>query len=386
MDRSGDAVLWAAGLHDYPSLAAAPDAIWLLVLCLVWILYLPLTIGSPRADFRMAAPRPALAARPVAKAALRALRRTTPPALEPRPSLPLTPEAARAFNAGVPVVDGPISSARKFIYAGSADDRQRALVCLASAAWYEAGDDRDGEEAVAQVVLNRLRHPAFPKTVCGVVFEGTNRKTGCQFSFTCDGALRRIPGAAAWQRARAIADHALSGFVFGKVGNATHYHADWVVPYWSDALDKLTEVKGHLFYRWRGWWGRAAAFSARPGGPEELDPRIAYLLPAGPRAIAPTPSASALATLVGAQPRPLPPLAISPAPPRVAATVLPLSPESVRRILPAVVPAKSAVAESRPAAIRYSLPAQQPRLKMSFNQPVASPTPPGAAGMSISAR
>ncbi|MGJ3626051.1 cell wall hydrolase [Sphingomonas sp. MMS24-JH45] len=85
-----------------------------------------------------------------------------------------------------------------------------------------------------QVVLNRLRHPAFPKTVCGVVFQGAERSTGCQFTFTCDGALARQPSPLAWDRARKVAAAALAGAVYRPVGYATHYHTDWVVPYWSE--------------------------------------------------------------------------------------------------------------------------------------------------------
>jgi hypothetical protein len=110
-------------------------------------------------------------------------------------------------------------------------------------------------------VLNRLRHPAFPKTVCGVVFQGAERATGCQFTFTCDGALARTPSAAAWKRARDIAGKALRGSVYKSVGWATHYHTDWVVPYWSASLDKIAELHTHLFFRWTGWWGTGPAFN-----------------------------------------------------------------------------------------------------------------------------
>ncbi|MBK6297661.1 MAG: cell wall hydrolase [Sphingomonadales bacterium] len=127
-------------------------------------------------------------------------------------------------------------------------DFERARDCLASAAWYEAGDDSAGQRSVMQVVLNRLMHPAFPKTVCRVVFQGEDRTTGCQFTFTCDGALaRRSPSEKAWKRAQAIAELALSGTVDSSVGLATHYHTDWVVPNWSGSLDKIARVGSHLF-------------------------------------------------------------------------------------------------------------------------------------------
>jgi spore germination cell wall hydrolase CwlJ-like protein len=207
-----------------------------------------------------------------------------PPKIEPLILLDMTPDEARAFNASIPFVDAPKTPARPFIYSGTPEDRERALTCLAGAAWYEAGDDPTGEQAVAQVVLNRVRHPAYPKNICGVVFQGAERTTGCQFTFTCDGSLARVPSADAWKRARAIAERALTGFVFKAIGTATHYHTDWVVPYWSASLDKVSEVHTHLFFRWRGWWGQPGAFSGRYLGSEQLDPRIAPLseAPIGP--------------------------------------------------------------------------------------------------------
>jgi spore germination cell wall hydrolase CwlJ-like protein len=129
--------------------------------------------------------------------------------------------------------------------------RNNAADCLAAAAWYESGNDETGQRAVIQTVLNRLKHPGFPKSVCGVVFQGSNRPTGCQFTFTCDGSLaRRRPSPKAWQAARAAALKALDGFVDKSVGTATHYHADYVSPWWSPKLERLTSVGSHVFYRW----------------------------------------------------------------------------------------------------------------------------------------
>ncbi|MBA4041807.1 MAG: cell wall hydrolase, partial [Sphingobium sp.] len=134
------------------------------------------------------------------------------------------------------------------------------------------------EQAVAQVILNRVRHPAFPKSICGVVFEGAERTTGCQFTFTCDGALQRARfGAAAWARARLVARAALTGSVFAAVGHSTHYHTDWVVPYWSTSLDKVTAVGTHLFFRWSGWWGTPAAFTRQLNGNEPVIMQLAAL-------------------------------------------------------------------------------------------------------------
>jgi hypothetical protein len=147
--------------------------------------------------------------------------------------------------------------------------RARALECLTSAVYYEAGQEStDGQRAVAQVVLNRVRHPAFPASVCGVVYQGSTRPTGCQFTFTCDGSLARQPMASAWARAREVAKAALSGAVYGPAGHATHYHANYVVPYWAASLAKNAVVGAHIFYRWAGSWGRPAAFGKRYAGKE----------------------------------------------------------------------------------------------------------------------
>jgi spore germination cell wall hydrolase CwlJ-like protein len=202
------------------------------------------------------------------------------PPVEPLRLVDLTPDQARAYNAGVPFADGPIPAARPFHLTGAEADQQRAIACLAAAEVYEAGDDATGEQAVAQVVLNRLRHPAFPKTVCGVVFQGSDRSTGCQFTFTCDGALDRWhPSDAAWTRARDVAEKALNGRVDKTVGYATHYHTDWVVPYWSASLDKIARVGTHLFFRWTGWWGTPPAFNRHAS---DAEPVIALLAPLSP--------------------------------------------------------------------------------------------------------
>jgi spore germination cell wall hydrolase CwlJ-like protein len=197
------------------------------------------------------------------------------PEVEPVKFVDLSPEDARAFNATVPFSTDPNPAARPFRFAGGPDDLARATDCMAAGILDEAGDDTLGERAVAQVVLNRLHHPAFPKTVCGVMFEGQDRSTGCQFSFSCDGALTRWhPTEDAWRRAREVAAASLSGAVFKQVGYATHYHTDWVVPYWQSSLDKITAVNTHLFFRWSGWWGTPPAFGRHP---ETVEPVIAQL-------------------------------------------------------------------------------------------------------------
>ncbi|WP_088308237.1 cell wall hydrolase [Novosphingobium sp. B 225] len=186
----------------------------------------------------------------------------------------LPPGDAQARNAAVPFYAGPVLPADPFRFAGSETDRTRAADCLALAAMAEAGPSDEGQRAVIQVVLNRVRHPAFAKTVCGVVFEGSERATGCQFSFTCDGSLARRYSEQAWEHARLRAAEALGGRVFALVGNATHYHTDWVFPYWSPSLVKLARVETHLFFRWPGYWGTNAAMRTpyRGGEPDVSQP------------------------------------------------------------------------------------------------------------------
>ncbi|QKG71995.1 cell wall hydrolase [Erythrobacter mangrovi] len=204
----------------------------------------------------------------------------------------LDPEAARARNAAVGFAYATSDPAPSFHFRGNGVDRNRARDCLALAALAEAGAGDADQRAVMQVVLNRVRHPAFAGTVCGVVFEGSQRPTGCQFTFTCDGSLARTYPESLWRSARARAEEALGGYVDGKVGSATHYHADYVYPAWSGELDKIAAVGPHLFFRWKGAWGSSHALSARYSGgepdplalrtlaqeverPEDLLPRLA---------------------------------------------------------------------------------------------------------------
>lgn len=174
----------------------------------------------------------------------------------------IAPDQAVKVNASIPVSGSPNPAARPFLFKGTAGAKAQALNCLASAVYYEAGNqDIDGQRAVAQVVLNRVRHPAFPGSVCSVVYEGSTKETGCQFTFTCDNSLTRQPDAEGWRRATSVAEDALNGFVYGPVGWATHYHADYVVPVWASSMAKNAVVGAHLFYRWAGSWGQPGAFT-----------------------------------------------------------------------------------------------------------------------------
>lgn len=179
--------------------------------------------------------------------------------------LPVLPIPAGA------VIDAGVVPARPFTMTGiSAVDRGRAVQCLTAAIYYEAASEPDaGQQAVAQVILNRTRHPAFPGTVCGVVYQGSEH-AGCQFSFACDSAMGRVPGRAAWMRAARNAGMALSGYVYAPVGLATHYHTYAVTPAWNRSLVMTDVVGAHFFHRWKGYWGTSAAFNQRYVGGEPV--------------------------------------------------------------------------------------------------------------------
>lgn len=128
------------------------------------------------------------------------------------------------------------------------------LECLSTAVYFEArGESQSGQAAVAQVILNRVESGAFPDSVCGVVYEGKNRKGGCQFSFACDGKADRIREKRAWTVAQTIAHEALAGRGrLAEVGMATHYHATSVTPRWARKMLRMTRIGRHIFYAEQG--------------------------------------------------------------------------------------------------------------------------------------
>lgn len=183
---------------------------------------------------------------------------------------------AEKLNAALPFSAAPVQSAAPFNAPTGGTAYDRALTCLTQAIYYEAGfEPLSGRRAVAQVILNRMRHPAFPKSVCGVVYQ-RNSTPICQFSFVCDGSMNRPAQASAWAAARLIATAALAGYVEASVGQATHYHANYVAPYWAPMLTKISHIGAHIFYRWPGAWGQRGAFTGRyigePNDPSALRP------------------------------------------------------------------------------------------------------------------
>ena len=225
---------------------------------------------------------------------------TPAPAAPPAKPLPtqirdLAPETALQLNSTIPLASGPNPAAAPFLFGkASAETRARALECLTSAIYYEAAQEpTDGQRAVAQVVLNRVRHPAFPNSVCGVVYEGSTRSTGCQFTFTCDGSMARAPVPSLWNRARNVAEAALNGSVYAPAGHATHYHANYVVPYWASSLVKTAVEGAHIFYRWSGGWGLPSSFSDKWSGLEGDPKALRFAALSTPHNVAPMKSAEA---------------------------------------------------------------------------------------------
>lgn len=185
-------------------------------------------------------------------------------------------DTARERNALIPVSSLPVERpGALFAIPSSTAAYETALRCLSQAIYYEAANEPiTGKRAVAQVVLNRLKHPAYPNSVCGVVYEGSNRAV-CQFSFTCDGSLLRAPVGPRWAESRQVAEAALAGQTEPRVGTATHYHADYVLPRWAFTLAKIEKIGAHIFYRFPGGWGRSSAFTDRWTGSEHI-PQLDY--------------------------------------------------------------------------------------------------------------
>jgi Cell Wall Hydrolase len=123
--------------------------------------------------------------------------------------------------------------------------------CLARAIYFEARSESEmGQMAVAKVILNRTRDGNYPKTICGVVYQGSQRRNSCQFSFACDGLPDDVRSATAWANSKRIAQRAISGDLkMGKaMNNATNYHADYVRPKWAKSMRKLVKIGTHIFY------------------------------------------------------------------------------------------------------------------------------------------
>ncbi|MHA6289019.1 cell wall hydrolase [Maricaulis sp. CAU 1757] len=153
---------------------------------------------------------------------------------------------------GAVVTARPLDDLRTFdnSHFETAEGLNSEVDCLARAIYYEARSESIvGQLAVAQVIMNRVRHGAYPDSICGVVYEGSHRTTGCQFSFTCDGSAERRPRGRSWERSRQIAEHAFMGFGRDVTRRATHYHTVAVDPVWNSGLVRTRRIGTHIFYR-----------------------------------------------------------------------------------------------------------------------------------------
>jgi hypothetical protein len=192
----------------------------------------------------------------------------------------LVGDQALLANAAIPVSSGPLQAANAYVFTGRTPlDQMRSQDCLAQAIYYEArSESEDGQRAVAQVVLNRVRHPAWPNSVCGVVYQGAMRPGGgCQFTFTCDGSLATRPYGPGWAVAQRIAAEALAGRTYAPIGLSTNYHTSAVFPAWAPQLVKTATIGAHIFYQLPGLAGAPGAFAQAYAGSEPF-PRPSMIL------------------------------------------------------------------------------------------------------------
>jgi spore germination cell wall hydrolase CwlJ-like protein len=124
--------------------------------------------------------------------------------------------------------------------------------CLAEAVYYEArSETRSGQIGVAEVIKNRVTSKHYPNSICDVVYQGSERRTGCQFSFTCDGSMDDLPRGKAWERSKEMASLSLNGFAPRLTDNATHYHTTNINPVWAPTLRYDGQIGSHKFYRFK---------------------------------------------------------------------------------------------------------------------------------------
>ena len=160
-----------------------------------------------------------------------------------------------ARNGGLATDEGDVGAAAMPVTRAAVDALPAASGnaqwrCLTEAIYFEArGEPVKGQVAVAEVILNRVDSPRYPNSVCGVVNQGTGRLHACQFSYTCDGIPETIGERPAWARAGKIARALMDGAARDLTAEATHYHANYVRPFWATVYPKVAQVGTHLFYR-----------------------------------------------------------------------------------------------------------------------------------------
>jgi hypothetical protein len=178
---------------------------------------------------------------------------------------PALDEYPKSVTLHLPMPRPPLSPAQRLELQGK--DYDRAEKCLAQAVYFEARNEAArGQQAVAQVVLNRVFSPHYPKDVCSVVYQNAHRHLACQFTFACDGKPEQIREHGAWARANRVAQQTLNAWVWlPEVNKATHYHASYVRPNWIRDMKVMARYGLHIFYRPHNWgdganeanWGTA---------------------------------------------------------------------------------------------------------------------------------
>ncbi len=187
------------------------------------------------------------------------------------------------------------------------DTRVHAEKCLSEAIYFEArGEPYQGQEAVAQVVMNRVFSGYYPHDVCGVVFQNKNRHLACQFTFACEGKdLSRIDEPDMWEQAKEIAKKMLDGKIWlADIGHATHYHAYWVHPSWVHEMVRLYRLGVHTFYRPRAWGDDEPTWSPAAVKDESQaeKPQAAATAAATPAVATPSPEPAAKGPQAAASP------------------------------------------------------------------------------------
>ena len=236
-------------------------------------LFAPVEPGLPRDTFVVPAPVPIAAAEPPARKTATKIAKAEEPAkpvllaYAPADNLDATKAPFDAVMAKskalpdmgvmVPNVDANHAWVNNPLPASVHTEKE--LKCLATAIYFEArGESRQGQLAVAQVVLNRVKNPAYPNTICGVVYQNRNYRHGCQFSFACDRIPDRITEPGPWKEAQDLASKVVndeSEMFIADVGTATHYHAVYVRPFWARRMKKTDKIGNHIFYKtYGGGW------------------------------------------------------------------------------------------------------------------------------------
>ena len=165
-------------------------------------------------------------------------------ALPPGTPLVLVPPVSQPQSGLAPSTKSPVLQAVAVNRMETAE-----LTCLAKAVYFEARSESElGQLAVAKVILNRVKNPDFPKTICGVVYQGSERRNSCQFSFACDGMANRVRSPEAWARAKRIATRAMADDPAIHMLQAVNYHADYVTPRWAKTMKRLIRIGHHIFY------------------------------------------------------------------------------------------------------------------------------------------